>query len=400
MKAPERLFRRLSVRSRKPKPRRMSKSRTLLLLITGLLSAGLPMGHARETANSPMLGSVYAKDFLIGVALNTSMVNGSNPRAAEIASRQFTSLTAENDMKWQSVHPAPDRYNFAPADAYVEFGQKHEMAVIGHTLVWHSQTPEWVFQGEGGQPASREVLQMRMREHIHTVAGRYRGRLKGWDVVNEAVADGGPDVLRDSSWRRIIGEDFLDHAFRYAREADPKAELYYNDYGLENEQKRARALTMLRGMIQRGVPIDGVGLQGHYHLNHPSATVIEQTIKDFAALGLKVMITELDVDVLPSRGNTDIADISRREKADPALNPYTAGLPEDVQEKLARRYAELFEVFLRQRKHIGRVTFWGLDDGQSWLNHFPIRGRTNHPLLLNRELLPKPAFFAVLRRGK
>jgi endo-1,4-beta-xylanase len=336
----------------------------------------------------------------VGVAMNSRMVNGQNAKAGELAAKHFNSLTAENDMKWQSVHPAPDRYDFAAADAYVEFGQKHEMAVIGHTLVWHSQTPEWVFQGEGGQPASREVLQMRMREHIHSVAGRYRGRVKGWDVVNEAVADGGPDVLRDSPWRRIIGEDFLDHAFRYAREADPKAELYYNDYGLENEQKRARALTMLRGMIQRGVPIDGVGLQGHYHLNHPSAAVIEQTIKDFAALGLKVMITELDVDVLPSRGNTDIADISRREKADPALDPYAAGLPDDVQEKLARRYAELFEVFLRQRKHIGRVTFWGLDDGQSWLNNFPIRGRTNHPLLLNRELLPKPAFFAVLRKGK
>lgn len=378
----------------------MSKPRALSLLITGLLAAGLQWGHARETSNGPTLGSVYAKDFLIGVALNTSMVNGSNPRAAEIVARQFTALTAENDMKWQSVHPAPDRYHFAPADAYVEFGQKHQMAVIGHTLVWHSQTPDWVFQGEGGQPASREVLQMRMREHIQTVAGRYRGRIKGWDVVNEAVADGGPDVLRDSPWRRIIGEDFLDLAFRYAREADPKAELYYNDYGLENEQKRARALTLLRGMIQRGVPIDGVGLQGHYQLDHPSAAVIEQTIKDFAALGLKVMITELDVDVLPSRGNSGIADISRREKADPALDPYAAGLPEDVQEKLARRYAELFDVFLRQRKHIGRVTFWGLDDGQSWLNNFPIRGRTNHPLLLNRELLPKPAFFAVLRKGK
>ena len=378
----------------------MSKPRALSLLITGLLAAGLQWGHARETSNGPTLGSAYAKDFLIGVALNTSMVNGNNPRAAEIVARQFTALTAENDMKWQSVHPAPDRYHFAPADAYVEFGQKHQMAVIGHTLVWHSQTPDWVFQGEGGQPASREVLQMRMREHIQTVAGRYRGRIKGWDVVNEAVADGGPDVLRDSPWRRIIGEDFLDLAFRYAREADPKAELYYNDYGLENEQKRARALTLLRGMIQRGVPIDGVGLQGHYQLDHPSAAVIEQTIKDFAALGLKVMITELDVDVLPSRGNSGIADISRREKADPALDPYAAGLPEDVQEKLARRYAELFDVFLRQRKHIGRVTFWGLDDGQSWLNNFPIRGRTNHPLLLNRELLPKPAFFAVLRKGK
>jgi endo-1,4-beta-xylanase len=370
----------------------------LLLWMTGFLAVAVSAAHCDEVLKS--LGKVYADDFLIGVALNRTMVNGANPRAAEIVSRQFTSLTAENDMKWQVVHPVPDRYEFAAADAYVDFGQKHRMAVIGHTLVWHSQTPKWVFKGNEGQPASREVLLNRMREHIHTVAGRYRGRIKGWDVVNEAVADGGPDILRDSPWRRIIGDDFLDHAFRFAREADPKAELYYNDYGLENEQKRLRALTMLRGMIQRGVPIDGVGLQGHYHLHHPPVAVIEQTIQNFAALGLKVMITELDVDVLPSRGNMGNADISRREQADPSLDPYANGLPAEMQEKLAQRYAELFAVFLRHREQINRVTFWGLDDGQSWLNHFPIRGRTNHPLLIDRELKPKPAFFAVLHKGE
>jgi endo-1,4-beta-xylanase len=368
--------------------------------ITGFLAVAVSTAHSDEVPKSSTLGKVYADDFLIGVALNRPMVNGASPRAAEIVSRQFTSLTAENDMKWQAVHPAPERYDFNAADAYVEFGQKHRMAVIGHTLVWHSQTSEWVFKGDDGKPASREVLLNRMREHIHTVAGRYRGRIKGWDVVNEAVADGGPDILRDSPWRRLIGDDFLDHAFCFAREADPKAELYYNDYGLENEQKRARALTMLRGMIQRGVPIDGVGLQGHYHLNHPSAATVEQTIKDFAALGLKVMITELDVDVLPSRGNMGNADISRCEQADPALDPYANGLPAEMQEKLAQRYAELFAVFLRHRDQIDRVTFWGLDDGQSWLNHFPIRGRTNHPLLIDRELKPKPAFFAVLHKGE
>jgi len=368
--------------------------------ILGFLAVAVSAAHCDDVPKSSSLGKVYADDFLIGVALNRPMVNGANPRAAEIVSRQFTSLTAENDMKWQAVHPAPERYEFVAADAYVDFGQKHRMAVIGHTLVWHSQTPEWVFKGDDSQPASREVLLNRMREHIHTVAGRYRGRIKGWDVVNEAVADGGPDILRDSPWRRIIGDDFLDHAFRFAREADPKAELYYNDYGLENEQKRLRALAMLRGMIQRGVPIDGVGLQGHYHLNHPPAAVIEQTIQDFAALGLKVMITEFDVDVLPSRGNMGNADISRREQADPSLDPYANGLPAEMQEKLAQRYAELFAVFLRHREQINRVTFWGLDDGQSWLNYFPIRGRTNHPLLIDRELKPKPAFFAVLHKGE
>ena len=355
---------------------------------------------AEEPAKKPTLRSVFANDFLIGVALNTSMVNGSKPRESEIAASQFSALTAENDMKWQGIHPQPERYDFHAADYYVDFGQKNKMAVIGHTLVWHSQTPDWVFQGDNGQPASRELLLKRMHDHIQTVVGHYKGRIKGWDVVNEAIADGGQAILRDSPWRRIIGEDFLDYAYRFAHEADPKAELYYNDYGMENPNKRHRAIEMLQGLIKRGVPITGVGTQGHYSLGGPPVAEVEQTIKDFSALGLKVMVTELDVDVLPSRGYSGVADISRRESADPALNPYTNGLPDDMQQKLAQRYGELFDVFLRHRKDITRVTFWGLHDGQSWLNHFPIPGRTNHALLINRDLLPKPAFFEILKKGR
>ena len=348
------------------------------------------------------LRDAYADDFLIGVALNTSMVTGDNPRAAEIVAREFSALTAENDMKWARINPEPGRYDFRMADAYVAFAEKHKMAVIGHTLVWHSQTPRWVFQDDSQQPASRELLLQRMREHIHTVASRYRGRVKGWDVVNEAVSDGPADreILRSSPWRRIIGDDFIDHAFRFAREADPKAELYYNDYGLFHREKRERTLRMLRGLIERGVPIDGVGSQGHYGIEKPTAAEVDQEIKDFAALGLKVMITELDVDVLPSRGDVGVADIARREEYDAALNPYVNGLPEDQQKRLADRYAELFRVFLQNRPHVTRVTFWGLDDGQTWLNNFPVRGRTNHPLLFDRLLNPKPAYRAVLQAAE
>jgi endo-1,4-beta-xylanase len=355
-----------------------------------------------DTPADPTLRSVYADDFLIGVALGTAMVDGRNARAGEIAARQFSALTAENDMKWQSINPQPGQYDFAAADAYLAFAEKHRMSLIGHTLVWHSQTPRWVFQDTSGGTASRELLLARMREHIHTVAGRYQGRIKGWDVVNEAISDGGADapVLRNSPWRRIIGDDFIDHAFRFAREADPKAELYYNDYGLFHREKRERTVRMLRGLLERGVPIDGVGMQGHYQLDHPSIEDIEQTIKDFTALGLKVMVTELDVDVLPSRGAVGVADIARREDYEASLNPHQDGLPEEMQQRLARRYAELFALFIKHRQHITRVTLWGLHDGQTWLNHFPIRGRTNHPLLLDRDLQPKPAFFSVLKTGQ
>jgi endo-1,4-beta-xylanase len=372
------------------------KPTTFFLTLGSLLFAGFAAAQSSGTS----LRNVYQDDFLIGVALSTSRIDGQDKKAGEIASRQFSAVTPENEMKWQSVHPQPGRYEFKAADAFADFTAKNEMKLIGHTLVWHSQTPEWVFQGDNGQAATREQLLERMRDHIHTVVGRYKGRIEGWDVVNEALSDGGPDILRDSPWRRIIGDDFIDHAFRFAKEADPKVELYYNDYGLENERKRSNCIKLLRGMMARGVPITGVGTQSHFSLTYPPLAEVEKTIREFSELGLKVMVTELDIDVLPSRGDFGNADISRREDADAALDPYTAGLPDDIQQKLAQRYADLFDVYLRYRRSISRVTFWGLDDGGSWLNYFPIRGRTNHPLLIDRSMRPKPAFFALLKKGR
>lgn len=341
------------------------------------------------------LRAAMADNFLIGVAMNQRQVTGRDEKVAELAGRQFSSLTPENEMKWMYLHPQPGRYEFDVADAYVEYARKHDMKLIGHALVWHSQTPDWVFQGNDGGVATREELLALMREHIFTIAGRYKGKIHGWDVVNEALSDGGPELLRDSPWKRIIGDDFLDHAFRFAREAAPDAELYYNDYGLENPDKREKCLTLLRGMLKRGVPIDGVGTQSHLHLLHPPISDVEDTIKALASTGLKVMVTELDVDVLPSRGNFGNADVNRREKADPSLNPYTKGLPDEVQQQLTKRYEDLFAVYLRHRKSMTRVTLWGVHDGACWLNFFPIPWRTNHALLIDRELKPKPAFLAV-----
>lgn len=332
--------------------------------------------------------------------MGSFQINGRIPKAEEMAAKQFSAITPENEFKWQSLHPSPDRYDFKSADVFVDFAKKHDMKLIGHTLVWHSQTPDWVFKGADGKPAGREQLLERMRDHIHAVAGRYKDSVKGWDVVNEALADGGPELLRDSPWRRIIGDDFLDYAFRFAREVAPNAELYYNDYGLEDPRKRRNCVTLLKGMIARGVPITGVGTQSHLGLDHPSVDEVEKTIQDLSGLGLKVMVTELDVDVLPARRGFGNADINRREKADPALDPYKTGLPDEVQQKLSKRYAELFEVYMRHRKSIGRVTLWGLNDGFCWLNNFPIRGRTNHALLIDRSMQPKPAFFAVLKEGE
>lgn len=361
----------------------------LLLVWAAILSAQV---HAAE----PVLKNVFSQDFMIGAAVNTSHFSESSQNSngeIQILKRHFNSITAENAMKWDALHPAPDRYVFDQADAFVKFGEKQGMFIIGHTLVWHSQAPSWLFQDAGGQPISRDGLLKRMREHIHQVMGRYKGKVRGWDVVNEALNDDG--TLRRSPWLEIIGEDYITKAFQYAHEADPDAELYYNDYSLEGERKRLGAVKLLEKLQTAGVPITAVGLQGHYGLTYPSMSEIEKTIAAFASLKLKVMITELDVNVLPTPGDGG-ADISARYAANPKWNPYTKGLPCEVDQQLAQRYADLFAVFLKRRQDITRITFWGISDGHSWLNHFPVGGRTNYPLLFDRNGNPKSAFRAVV----
>lgn len=317
-----------------------------------------------------------------------------NSDVVRILKRHFTVLTPENVMKWDAVQPSPGRFSFAAADRLVEFARKNDFHVVGHTLVWHSQTPDWVFEESPGKPASRELLLERMREHIATVVGRYKGKVQAWDVVNEALNDDG--TLRDSPWRRIIGDDFIEKAFEYAREADPAAHLYYNDYRLEVPSKRAGAIAIVKRLKKAGLRIDGVGIQGHVNLSHPTVEEQEATILAIHREGVMAMITEMDVDVLPGTKGWGDADIRRREAEDPAFNPYVDGLPDEIQRRLAERYAELFRMYLKNHDKINRVTFWGVSDGDSWLNGFPIRGRVNHPLLFDRELKPKPALQAVL----
>ncbi len=311
---------------------------------------------------------------------------------------ETNAISPENVLKWESVHPEPDRYNFGPGDRYVAFGETNHMFIVGHTLVWHSQTPGWVFRDGRGNRVDRDTLLRRMHDHIHTVVGHYKGRIQSWDVVNEALNEDG--TLRQSPWMRIIGEDYIAKAFEFAHEADPHAQLYYNDYSLENEPKRRGAIELVNKLKARGVPISGIGLQNHDKMDWPTTAQLEATIKAFAGLGLKVAISELDVDVLPSATRSQTADVSLQVRAQQGLNPYREGLPDSVQRDMAKRYAELFTVFVKHRRQISRVTFWGVTDGDSWLNNWPVRGRTDYPLLFDRQGNPKPAFDAVVQSAK
>jgi endo-1,4-beta-xylanase len=344
------------------------------------------------------LKDAFKKDFLIGAALNESQFTGQNTNAVALIKAQFDTISPENVLKWEPIHPKPDRYDFTAADQYVEFGQKNGMFIVGHTLVWHSQTPKWVFQDDQGNPVDRDTLLARLRDHISTVVGRYKGKIGGWDVVNEALNEDG--TLRESPWKKIIGEDYLLKAYQFAHEADPQAELYYNDYSLENAPKQNGAVALVKKLQAQGVPITAVGLQGHYKMDWPGPQQVDATIQAFSKLGVKVMITELDLDVLPPATGSQAAEVSMNFALQAKLNPYTNGLPDAAQQALAKRYADLFAVFVQHHDAVSRVTFWGVTDGDSWLNNWPVKGRTAHPFLFNRDGKPKPAFNAVIQTSK
>jgi endo-1,4-beta-xylanase len=355
----------------------------------------LAIGLQNVNAQNVTLKDAFKDDFLIGCAVNQSQFEGDSPREAEIVAQQFNSITPENVLKWESVHPSPGEFDFTDADQYVAFGQKNHMFIIGHNLVWHSQTPGWVFKDDKGNPISRDALIARMKDHIFTVVGRYKGKISGWDVVNEALNEDG--TLRDSPWRKIIGDDYLVLAYQFAHEADPQAQLYYNDYSLDNVPKREGAIALVKNLQAHGVKIYGVGLQEHDKMDWPTTSQLDDTISAFAQLGVKVMITEFDIDLLPPATSSMGADVSMNAAASNALNPYANGLPGDMQQKLAQRYADLFSVLVAHRGEVTRVTLWGVTDANSWLNNWPVPGRSSYPLLFGRDGSPKPAFDAVIK---
>ena len=365
-----------------------------LALCIFITFGSLAVFTSAQTSSTKSLKDVFKSDFMIGAALNRRQFTEEDTRALPIISTHFNTITSENQLKWQYIHPRLNTYDFKDADRYVAFGEKYGMYVIGHTLVWHNQTPSWVFQDGKGNRVSRDVLLARMRDHIQTVVGRYKGRIKGWDVVNEAInADGS---MRASEWMKIIGEDYVAKAFEFAHEADPNAELYYNDFSLESAPKRNGAVRLIQQLQSKGIRVTGVGLQGHNRIGWPSMQEQDDTITAFAKLGMRINITELDVDVLPRVDEDEGRKIILNDELQPKLNPYRNALPDTVGDTQAKTYADLFTVYLKHRDVIDRITFWGVTDSESWLNNFPVRGRTNYPLLFDRQGKPKPAYDAVI----
>jgi endo-1,4-beta-xylanase len=347
---------------------------------------GLVMSRNAPNPEEDALMDGFRNSFAVGAAIPGAELNRAERR---LLFANFNTVTPENCMKPASLQPREGRFRFAKADALVEMAQANGLAVNAHALLWHNQCPDWFFN-DGGRPAGRELVLQRMRAHIAAVAGHFAGKVQSWDVVNEAIDDQ-DEYLRKSKWLNSIGEDFIAEAFITARKADPQAKLFYNDYNIERQPKRDKALRLIRDLKQRGAPIQGIGIQGHWKLDHIPFQDIEDAILAFHAEGMQVAITELDIDV--GKRKTDGADVGRLERARADL--YANSLPDDVQLRLADQYAQLFALFLKHRDKISRVTFWGLHDGRSWLNYWPLK-RTNHPLLWDRALQGKPALSAVL----
>ncbi|WP_424767400.1 endo-1,4-beta-xylanase [Paenibacillus sp. sgz302251] len=329
-----------------------------------------------ETRNmTPRLGEQYRDYFDIGAAVNLTTIETQK----DVLSAHYNSITAENDMKFERIHPQEGVYTFEAADKLAAFAGQHGMKMRGHTLVWHNQTPDWVFEGSGGATVDRETLLSRMKSHIDTVAGRYKGRIYGWDVVNEAIEDKSGVWLRDSRWLQIIGEDFIAKAFEYAHEADPEAVLFYNDYNECFPEKRDKIIRLVQSLKDKGAPIHGIGLQGHWNLNGPSLADIREAIERYAALGLQLQVTELDISVF------DFED-RRTDLKQPTS---------EMLELQAERYEQVFRLFREYKEVITAVTFWGAADDYTWLDDFPVRGRKNWPLVFDEKHQPKPSFLKI-----
>jgi len=366
----------------------------LLILVIGLNACTQTQSKV-EQSQAPSLKKAYEGKFYIGAALDSAQIVGLDTLSLITVKEHFNSIVAENCMKSEVIQPKQGVFNFELADKFVAFGEANNMFIVGHCLVWHAQSPAWIFVDAAGNDVLRDTLIERMHTHINTLVSRYKGRVKGWDVVNEAILDDAG--LRESKWFKIIGPDYIELAFKFANEADPQAELYYNDYNLYKPHKRDEAVKLIKSLKEKGIKINGIGEQAHYGLDMNVFNDIEASILAFSAQGVSVMITELDVSVLPFPAGELTAEVTLSFESDPAYDPYPNELPDSMQQQLTSFYLNLFNIYNKHSDKISRVTFWGVNDNQTWRNYWPINGRTDYPLFFDKNNKPKPVLFEVVK---
>lgn len=363
----------------------------LWIIASGLFLTGV---HAQSPPETSLKEALEGK-FYMGTAMNAFQILGRDTMSLEVIEKQFNSVVAENVMKSGVIQPREGEFKFELPDQFVAFARQHDMYTVGHCLIWHSQAPRWFFTDEEGNEVTREVLIDRMKTHIYTLAGRYKGKVDCWDVVNEAFEDDGS--WRENKFYQIVGPEYVELAFRFAHEADPEAELLYNDYSMFHTGRREAVVALVKDLKSKGLRVDGVGMQAHYGMDYPDYDAFEESIVAFSKAGVQVHITEMDISVLPFPDPGVGADVRASFEYQDKMNPYAEGLTEEVRQAWHDRYLTFFKIFLKHQDKVKRVTLWGVSDRQSWKNNWPIRGRTDYPLLFDREFQPKPVVEDIIR---
>lgn len=371
------------------------KRNSILLSILSVSTALIVSCSTVEKKEVTTLKEALGDKFLVGVAINSNQAGGTDTAGVALIKQQFNSIVAENCMKSEVIHPEENRFDFTLADQFVAFGKKNDMTIIGHTLIWHSQLSPWFCVDEKGKNVSPELLKERMKRHIQTIVSRYKGEIKGWDVVNEAIEDDGS--FRQTKFYEILGEEYIPLAFQYAHEADPEAELYYNDFSMAHPGKRDAVVKLVNKLKNQGIRIDAVGMQGHLTMSFPTPAEFEKSLLAFASTGVNVMITELDMTVLPWPSKKLGADISANFAYEKEMNPYPEVLPDSVSQAWNERMGEFLRLFVKHANVITRVTVWGASDEDSWRNNWPIKGRKDYALLFDRNHQPKPVVTSIIK---
>lgn len=354
---------------------------TLVIALVFQSSCGGSGGQGTLSAADSLKGlkDFYKGYFVIGVAIAPNHLQGEQ---AEVIKRHFNSLTAENVMKPALIHPEENRYFWDDADKIVNFAVANGLKVRGHTLCWHSQTGAWMFKDSLGNPASKELALQRLKDHITTVVSRYKGKIYAWDVLNEVITDNdtAKSPYRQTPWLKICGEEYISKIFQWAHEADPDAVLVYNDYNSEKPGKRDRIYNLVKKLLNEGVPVHAIGLQGHWNIGDPSEQNLRDAIKKFSSLGVELHVTELDVSIYESRTDT-----------------ISVGFTPEREQKQIDFYKMAFNVFRENKKVLTGITFWNLSDKGSWRDSRRGPQGKVYPLLLDEKMLPKKAFWEVVK---